>query len=107
MEHGTEKRNSSRYDRKVPITCGFVHQTGRMSAMAANCSQEGLLFQSSKPFVPGGLIRIETPGMVLTETAAQESVKLPYMTVAEVRWCKPSGPSADCYDVGVRYLHFI
>ncbi|MEW6258691.1 MAG: PilZ domain-containing protein [Thermodesulfobacteriota bacterium] len=107
MDPKTEKRNSSRYNRQIPITCGYVHQTSRMPAMAANYSQEGLLFHSSRPFVPGGLIRIQTPGMILAETAAQEAVKLPYMTVAEVRWCKPSTPSADRYDVGVRYLHFV
>ncbi len=107
MNPNTEKRTSSRYNGQVPVTCGYVHQAGRVSAMAANCSHEGLRFQSNRPFVPGGLIRIQTPGVILTETAAQEVVKLPYMTVAEVRWCKPSSCSADRYDVGVRYLHFI
>jgi hypothetical protein len=45
--------------------------------------------------------------MVLQETGGDEAVKLPYMTVAEVRWCRQAAADADRYDVGVRYLHLL
>lgn len=107
MSPRAEKRTSSRYPKQVPISCGYVNQTAATNGMTANCSRDGLYFQSRRPFTPGGILRIQTPGMILKETGMEEDVKLPYMTVAEVRWCRQAEVDADRYDVGVRYLHFL
>lgn len=107
MSTRSEKRTSSRYPKEVPIRCGYVNQGAATNGLTANCSRDGLYFQSRSPFMPGGLLRIQTPGMVLQETGGDEAVKLPYMTVAEVRWCRQAAADADRYDVGVRYLHLL
>lgn len=107
MSSRSEKRAGSRYPGRVPISCGYVNQAAATDGVTANCSRDGLYFQSRRPFTPGGLLRIQTPGMVLKENTGEEAVGLPYMTVAEVRWCRQVEPDADRYDVGVRYLHLL
>lgn len=107
MSPQSEKRASSRYSRQVPISCGYVNQAAATEGLTANCSRDGMYFQSRSPFIPGGFVRIRTPGMILKETGEDETVKLPYMTVAEVRWCRPVAVDADRFDIGVRYMHFL
>lgn len=107
MSTRSEKRASSRYPGQVPISCGYVNQAAATDGLAANCSRDGLYFQSRRPFTPGGILRIQTPGMVLKENSGEEAVKLPYMTVAEVRWCRQTAVDADRYDVGVRYIQLL
>ncbi|MFZ3046192.1 MAG: hypothetical protein WA151_09780 [Desulfatirhabdiaceae bacterium] len=104
MNHISEKRNTSRYSHQTPILCSYFNHPEKRVAVTVNSSDEGMFFLSDEVFSPGAMIQICTPGSVIVNKEKQLTVRLPFTSLAEVKWCRKSMDGRTRYEIGVGYL---
>ena len=106
MKAYVEKRVSRRCSYEAVVTCAYFNSDRFFRAKTTNHSREGIYFESDFPLKRGSTIYIRMEHYRTEPTVLKDCCcgGVPYVALAEVKWCQELPSTDDYYRIGLKYL---